>query len=248
MNLSLWMTRLYAQPRSWLRAIAHRSRLEAEMEAELGSHLEHLIEDLIHSGLSSEEARRRARIAMGSMLTSKEEMRGSLGLSWWDALWADLRYGLRILGKSAGFTAIAVVSLALAIGANTTIFSVAKQLLYDRLAVPHAADLRLLGWTAKTDVAVHSIWGGYDSLPGGRVTSNVFSYQVFQQLRAENPVLGDLFAFKTDSTNATIRGTSERVDSEMSPGTITRNLALYRCWDGASLRPTTRNPVPAGWR
>ena len=138
MRLRSWITRLYAQPRSWLRAIAHRSRLEAEMEAELASHLENLTEDLIRSGLSPDEARRRARIAMGSMLTSKEEMRGSLGLGWWDALWADLRYGVRILSKSPGFTAIAIISLALAIGANATIFSVAKQLLYDRLAVPHA--------------------------------------------------------------------------------------------------------------
>lgn len=226
MRLRSWITRLYAQPRSWLRAIAHRGRLEAEMEAELVSHLENLTEDLISSGLSREEARRRARIAMGSMLTSKEEMRGSLGLGWWDALWADLRYGVRILSKSPGFTAIAIISLSLAIGANTTIFSVAKQLLFDRLAVPHAADLRLLGWTARKDVAVHSIWGDYDSLPQGRVTSNVFSYRVFQRLRAENQVLGDLFAFKTDSTNAIIRGTAERVDSEMVSGNYYTQLGV----------------------
>ena len=246
MRLSLWMTRLYAQPRSWLRAIAHRSRLEAEMEAELGSHLEHLIEDLIRSGLSPEEARRRARIAMGSMLTSKEEMRGSLGLSWWDALWADLRYGLRILCKSPGFTAIAVISLALAIGANTTIFSVAKQLLYDRLAVPNAADLRLLAWTGhEKDLAVHSIWGDYDAADG-RATSTVFSYPVYQRLRAENRVLGDLFAFKTDRTNATIHGTAERVGTEMVSGNYYSQLGVVPVL-GRGIIPADDVRPGAGW-
>ena len=91
MSLRSSITRLYAQPRSWLRAIVHRGRLEDDMEAELACHLENLTEDLIRAGISPDEARRRAHIAMGSMLRSKEEMRDSLALSWWDALWADLR-------------------------------------------------------------------------------------------------------------------------------------------------------------
>jgi predicted permease len=224
----------------------HRDRLEAEMEAELASHLENLTEDLIRSGLSRDDARRRARIAMGSMLTSKEEMRGSLGLGWWDALWADLRYGLRILDKSPGFTAIAIISLALAIGANATIFSVAKQLLYDRLAVPHAADLRLLSWTGhEENLAVHSIWGDYDRAEG-RATSTVFSYPVYQRLRAENRVLGDLFAFKTDSTNATIHGTAERVESEMVSGNYYSQLGV-RPVLGRGITPADDVRPGAGW-
>jgi predicted permease len=221
------LTRILSQPRSWFRAVVRRNRLEAEMEAELAYHLENLTQDLVRSGLSPSEARRRARIAMGSMLRSKEEMRGSLGLRWWDEVGADLRYGARTLGKSPGFTAIAATSLALAIGANTTIFSVAKQLLYDRLAVPHAAELRLLAWTGSEEhVAVHSTWGDYEQLPGSRVASNVFSYQVFQQLGAENRVLEYLFAFKRESMNATIRGTAQRVRGEMVSGNYYAELGV----------------------
>ena len=103
------------------------------MEAELTDHLERLTHDLMASGYSRAEAARRARVAMGPALMYKQGMRASLGLRWWDELRADQRYGLRILCKSAGFTAIAVGSLALAIGVNTTIFSYTNQLLFVRL-------------------------------------------------------------------------------------------------------------------
>jgi hypothetical protein len=113
------------------------------------------LRDLIRAGHSPQEAARRARIALGAATVHKEGMRASLGLRWWDEFWADLRYGVRILRKSPGFTAIAATSLALAIGANTTIFSLAKSLLYDRLGVPHAEELRLLRWTGDDHLAVH---------------------------------------------------------------------------------------------
>ena len=97
--------------------------------------------------------------------------------------------------------------MALAIGANTTIFSVARQLLNERLDVLHAADLRLLSWTAtKEHVVVHDLWGDGISFLMGGVASNVVSYPVYQQLKVENRALEDLFAFKDTSMNATVRG------------------------------------------
>ena len=74
----------------------------------------------------------------------------------------DIVFGARILRKSPGFTAIAVFSLALAIGANTAIFSIAKQLLYDRLDVPQPQQLRLLGWRGDNKVTVHAVIGDFD--------------------------------------------------------------------------------------
>jgi predicted permease len=188
------------------------------MEAELAHHLENLTGDLIRAGHSPHEAARRARIALGASTIAKEGMRASLGLRWWDEFWADLRYGTRILRKSPGFTAIAATSLALAIGANTTIFSLAKSLLYDRLGVPHAEELRLLRWIGGEHNAVHDMWGEFDPAPGGGMLGSIFSYPVYQQLRDHNQVMQGLLAYNEDSMNATVRGNAQRAVVAMVSG------------------------------
>jgi predicted permease len=198
-----------------------RDRLEAEMEVELAGHLECLTADLIRAGHSPAEAARRARIALGAVTVAKEGMRASLGLKWLDELRADLWYGVRILRKSPGFTGIAAASLALAIGANTSIFSLAKSLLYDRLHVPHPEQLRLLRWTADRHNVVHSMWGDFDPpAPGGGMLSSCFSYPVFEQLRLHSHAMEDLAAFNEDSMNVTVRGNAQRANVDMVSGSF----------------------------
>ena len=101
---------------------------------------------------------------------------------------SDFVFAARLLHKSPGFTIVATISLALAIGANTSIFSIAKQLLFERLDVPDAGSLRLL-----------------------TTTNANFSYPVYEQLRAHNHVLGDLLAFRATAVNATVGDNAERV-------------------------------------
>ncbi len=234
--------RIFAQIRSWLHAVSHRNRLEREMEAELAQHVTARTDDLILHGMTPAEAERRARIELGAALTAKEGMRTSLGLRWLDELSADLRFAARLLRKSPGFTAIAIGSLALAIGANTAIFSLAKSLLYDRLNVPHPRELRLFRWTGDDKVLAHHMWGDFDSTRGGGTTSTSFPYPVYVQMAKRHEAMKGIAAFKEDSMNATVRGIARRVDASMVSGNFYDTLEVHT-QVGRAIQPSD-NAIP----
>lgn len=239
------MTRLFAQLNSWLRAALHRGRLESEMDAELAQHLESRTEDLIRAGHAPQEAARLARVELGPALKHKEEMRASLGLRWLDELGSDLRYALRLLRKSPAFTLIAAGSLALAIGANATIFAVGKQILYGRVSVPHPEQLRILHWITTGKGPGMSGWGDWNSTPSGGTVSSIFPYPMYQQLRAANHETGDLVAFKENRMNATVHGDAQQVDVVMVSGNFYEQMQV-RVQIGRPLQPSDDQQPGAG--
>ena len=134
MRMEHWF---YAVPLR-LRSLFRGQRVEQDLDEELQYHLERKIEEYIAQGLTPQQSRQAALRAMDGLTQRKEECRDTRGVNGIENTFRDIRYSVRVLAKSPGFTAVAVLTLAIAIGANAVVFGMLNALILRPLNVPRA--------------------------------------------------------------------------------------------------------------
>jgi putative ABC transport system permease protein len=188
---------IWSRIRSWLQTTLDRPCMEREMEAELQSHLGAYADDLVRAGVSPGEALRRARIEFGGIERVKEEGREARGVRLLDELLQDLRHGYRVLRKSPGFAAVAILTLGLGIAAATAIFSVVNAVLLRPLAIEDSSRVMLL----------QEQWRG--SL--GDVSAGNYN-----DIKKQGSSYAEISCSNDTSFNLETQGLPERVDGEIA--------------------------------
>jgi predicted permease len=179
-----------------IRRLIHRRRAEQELDEEIRAHLEMEVERNVADGMSPEEARMAARRSFGSVALSKEDSRAVWGSRSLEIFWQDLRYGVRMLLKRKGFTAVATLTLALGIGANTAVFSVINAVLIRSLPFAEADQLVMI-WETQPDVR-----------------GPLGSYLDFQDWRAQAQSFQGMAAFSNKNRGkAELTGHSETIEA-----------------------------------
>jgi predicted permease len=187
---------LTARFRSWLKWIVKGRRLESEMETEVRFHIESRAADLVRKGLSQQEAMRQSRIEFGGIESYKDAMRESVGVRWWGEMGSDLHHGWRLLCKNPAFTAVAVLTLALGVGANTAIFSIVNAVLLRPLPFPEPDRLVRITFNE----------------PGLGLRDVPFSVPEVEDLRTRAGVFKDVSTIAVASVNLTGTGHPERLE------------------------------------
>ncbi|HEY1809308.1 MAG TPA: permease prefix domain 1-containing protein, partial [Acidobacteriaceae bacterium] len=192
----------------------------ATVDEEIQFHIDRETEANLAAGLSPAEARRKALVAFGGRERAREQCREQRPSWSLESFVRDLRYGLRGLLHNPGFTAVSVLTLALAIGANTTIFSLLDQALLRALPVRDPGRLVVLSFAGDQDGHVHSEGGDSD----GR--AHEFSYPMVRDLRDKNDVFSGVIASATHEVGITWNNRAESVSAEMVTGNYFQTLGV----------------------
>jgi putative ABC transport system permease protein len=193
-----------------LRALFRRNYVEGELDDELRFHFEQQVEKLVQSGLPAAEARRRARLTFGGSDQIKEECRDARGISFLESLAQDIRHGLRMLRKSPGFALVAVITLALGIGANTAIFSMVDSLLLRPLPVSNPAQITVIAFRQKQSFL-----------------QTQMSVADYRDVRSQTEgIFSELFGYQFGLDGLSVNGKPERILSNYVTGNFFSALGI----------------------
>jgi predicted permease len=225
--------RFVKQLASWARTEQDEERLRAEIE----EHLALQVEDNLRAGLSPDEARRQAALKFGTVESMKEEYREQRGLPFVETLVQDTRYTLRRLRNSSAFTVTVVLTLALGIGATTSIFTLAHAVLMKSLAVANPAELYRVGKISRC-----CAWGGYSQSKG----FSIFSYDLYKHFRDNTQGFAELAAFEAGGSLFGVRRSGSIEPAQSYPGEfVSGNYFIMfgiRAYVGRVLTPADDRP------
>ena len=222
---------MFRRLRYWLDSTHRSETLREEMEL----HLAERAAEFEADGMTAEHARAEARRRFGNVGLKQEESREIWLTRFWSELLQDVRYGARTMAANKAFSALAVLSLALGIGANTAIFSLMESILLRSLPVADPESLVVVNWQSRPPQdankqwqhVVHGVQGVLWPGAKGNLVSGMFPYEAFETLHADNPVFSTLFAyFNPRPRTLSVRGQAMSASTEYVSGEYFRGLSV----------------------
>jgi predicted permease len=216
--------------RQRLRSIFRPAQVENDLQHELAAHLEQLTNEHRQAGLDDRAASDAAHRTFGAMAITAEQCRDARRVGFLQDFGKDLAYASRLLAKSPGFTAVAVMSLALGIGANTAIFTLINDVLLEELPVNDPQELVRLQWAVPAGQEQRAPWMNADTRSeDGQTLGAWFSYPSFQRIRAHNQAFSDVFAFADlgDHMNVVADGEAGLARGQIVSGNYFSTLGVH---------------------
>ena len=230
-----------------LLALSRRSRLDAELRDEMAQHVAWKTAALESEGLPREEAARRARVEVGNVTRLREEARSHWGFPSMDSIVQDIRYAIRQMRRAPAVAAVAIASLAIAIGASSGVFALTRAALYRDAGIVRPGEVLMFRWEAPADASIFSSLNGSGSQSGTLNSSTSFSYPTFQRvLETLAPADADVAGFADMyRANVSLQGQTRMVNGQLVSGSYFSMLGT-RPHLGRLLQPADDEPAASG--